>query len=280
MGFRLANVAGRAVLIMGNDYYDVERVSNGRLSSDPMAVIGETAVLHDMYANLYMRTPDGTLDSVTLDAPIPRPPKLFAVGLNYRAHAAEAGLDVPSTPMIFTKFQNCITGPTGDIELRSDTVDWEVELVLVIGKGGRDIAAEDAWDHVAGLTVGQDVSDRRVQFAVKPPQFSMGKSFDTYGPIGPAVVSPDLLPNRDDLAIQCSVSGESKQDSRTSDFIFTVAEQIAYISAICTLEPGDIIFTGTPEGIGGPKGIYLQDGDVVVSTIEGVGTMRNRCVKI
>lgn len=280
MGFRLATISGRAVLVAGDDYYDVERVSNGRLSSDPMAVIGETAVLHELYATLDSQTPDGHINNATLDAPIPRPPKVFAVGLNYRAHAEEAGLDVPNTPMIFTKFQNCITGPTADIELRSDRVDWEVELVLVIGKGGRDIAEADAWSHVAGITVGQDVSDRRVQFAVKPPQFSMGKSFDTYGPIGPVVVSPDLLPNPNDLAIQCDVSGENKQNSRTSDFIFTVAEQIAYISAICTLEPGDLIFTGTPEGIGGPQGVYLQDKDVIVSTIEGVGTMRNHCVSV
>ncbi|MEM7348380.1 MAG: fumarylacetoacetate hydrolase family protein [Chloroflexota bacterium] len=244
-----------------------------------MAAIARCDELHKIAANIKDAAADGTVDEVTLGVCIPHPSKVFGIGLNYRAHAAEAGLDIPDAPMVFTKFPSCLAGPTADIELRSDRVDWEVELVVVIGKEGQDISEERAWDYVAGLTVGQDLSDRRVQFAVKPPQFSLGKSFNTYGPIGPAVVSPDLLPDKENLAITCEVAGEMKQDSRTNDLIFSIPQLIAYLSSITPLVPGDLIFTGTPAGVGGPVGRYLADGETIVSTIEGIGTIRNTCVK-
>ncbi|MCA9967200.1 MAG: fumarylacetoacetate hydrolase family protein [Anaerolineales bacterium] len=281
MGFRLATIAGRAVLLSGNHYYDLERVSNGRFSPHTRHALAHTDDLHaiadGLAASLGQVSPDGTLDGAAFDPPVLDPNKVFAIGLNYRAHAHEANLAIPSLPMVFTKFQNCLAGSTAVIELGSDTVDWEVELVVVIGKGGRHIAADDAWNHVAGLTIGQDLSDRVVQFALTPPQFSFGKSNDTYGPIGPAIVSPDLLPDPNNLAISCQVNGHTWQNSRTNDFIFSIPEIIAYLSAACTLTPGDLIFTGTPAGIGMPSQTYLKDGDEITSTIEGLGSMVNRC---
>lgn len=280
MGFRLATIAGRAALLAGNHYYDLEQVSNGRFSPHTRHALAHTADLHTLAATLEQATPFGTLDGITFDPPIPDPTKIFAIGLNYRAHAYEANLAIPSQPMVFTKFQNCLAGSTAVIELGSHTVDWEVELVVVIGTGGRHIPPENGWNHVAGLTIGQDISDRTVQFALTPPQFSFGKSNDTYGPIGPAIVSPDLLPDPNNLAISCHINGRLWQNSRTNDFIFTIPQLIAYLSAACTLTPGDLIFTGTPAGIGMPSKTYLQDGDEITSTIEGLGSMVNRCRRL
>ena len=140
---------------------------------------------------------------------------MFGVGLNYRSHAEEAGLPIPEQPLIFTKFPSCLVGPRADVQLTSNRVDYEVELVLVIGRPGRGIALPDALAHVAGVCVGQDVSDRRTQFADKPPQFSLGKSADTFGPLGPAVVSLDEVPDPDDLSLTCDVNGERLQDGST-----------------------------------------------------------------
>jgi 2-keto-4-pentenoate hydratase/2-oxohepta-3-ene-1,7-dioic acid hydratase in catechol pathway len=195
---------------------------------------------------------------------------VFAIGLNYRAHAEETGAALPPAPLTFTKFPSCLAGPTADVVLSGTTVDWEVELVAVIGTGGRHIDRDEAWAHVAGLTLGQDISDRTVQRLGAPPQFSLGKSFDTFGPIGPAVVSLDAFPNPDDIGLWCDVSGERMQDSRTSDLIFSVPELIAYLS--------DIIFTGTPSGVGAARGRVLAPGDVVESGAEVIGSLFNRCV--
>jgi len=211
---------------------------------------------------------------------VPRPSKIFGIGMNYRDHAAEAKLEIPKSPVVFTKFPNCISGPRADVVLSSDRVDWEVELVVVIGRRGRRIAEKEALAHVAGFTIGQDVSDRRMQFADKPPQFSLGKSLDGYGPIGPAVVSLDGFRDSNDLALSCEVAGERMQDGRTGDMIFGVAALVAFLSRWCTLEPGDLVFTGTPSGVGSTREPrrYLAPGEEIVSSIEGIGTMRNRCV--
>jgi 2-keto-4-pentenoate hydratase/2-oxohepta-3-ene-1,7-dioic acid hydratase in catechol pathway len=203
---------------------------------------------------------------------------VFAIGLNYRSHAAESAMDLPPAPLTFTKFPSCLAGPHDDIVLSGNTVDWEVELVAVIGTGGRHIDRKDAWSHVAGLTLGQDISDRTVQLTGKPPQFSLGKSFDTYGPIGPALVSVDSFPDPDDIELWCDVDGERKQHGRTADLIFPVAELVEYLSGICTLEPGDLIFTGTPDGVGMASGQFLAAGQVVESGAAVIGTLRNRCV--
>jgi len=279
MPFRFANVSGRSVLVDAKDsWYDLERITAGRVAADPMAALVDGSALHAANAGLGEATPDGSLANADLGAPVPAPRNAFGVGLNYRNHAAESNMELPKNPLVFTKFTSCIVGPFSDVELRSVTGDYEAELVVVIGEGGRDIATADAWDHVLGLTVGQDISDRALQFAAKPPHFDLGKSRDTYGPVGPVLVSPDSFPNPLDLGITCDINGDRRQDDRTSNLIFGVADLIAYISSVITLAAGDLIFTGTPEGVGAASKTYLAPGDEIVSTIEGIGTIRNRCV--
>ena len=276
----LVNVQGRAGLLIGDAVVDVERRSGGRFAADPMAAVAAWGALADWSAGLRRGDGDAALEETLLGPPMPRPAKVFAIGMNYRAHAAEAGLEIPRTPVVFTKFPSCLVGPRADVVLSSAYVDWEVELVVVIGRRGRAIAAADALAAVAGYCVGQDISDRRLQFADKPPQFSMGKSLDTFGPLGPALVSLDEVRDPNDLALTCDVGGERMQDARTSDMIFGVPALIAFLSSLCTLEPGDLVFTGTPSGVGSTRTPrrYLAPGEEIVSTIEGLGTLRNRCV--
>jgi 2,4-diketo-3-deoxy-L-fuconate hydrolase len=277
MAFRLGTLDRRAVLIARDGVYDLERHGGGRFSADPMQAIARHRELHAV-ADALAGPPDAALDAVELGICVPRPQKIFAAGLNYRSHAAESGMELPQTPLVFAKFPSCLAGPTSDVVLFGPTTDWEAELVVVIGVRGRDIAREEAWGAVAGLTCGQDVSERMMQFAAQPPHFDLAKSYDTFGPIGPAVVSLDQVPRPDDLAITCDVNEVRRQDARTSDLIFDVPALIAWISGVCTLEPGDLIFTGTPAGIGATTRTFLQPGDVVTTTIEGIGTLRNRCV--
>ncbi len=279
-GFRLANVAGRAALVAGDHYFDLEDVSAGSLGADPMDAIADPEQLASLSNTLHETTPTGLLAEASLGPPVPRPQKSFAVGLNYQAHADEGGMDVPSAPLVFTKFPSCLTGPNSDVEMRSDFCDYEGELVVVIGQGGKDIARADAWGHVLGLTIGQDISDRVAQFAATPPHFDLGKSFDTFGPMGPVLVSVDQVPHRDDLRIVCAVNGEVRQDASTAEMIFDVPTLISYLSRITTLATGDVIFTGTPDGIGAARGTFLADGDVITTTIHGLGTMTNRCVRV
>ena len=276
----LVNVQGRAGLLIGDAVVDVERRSGGRFAADPMAAVAAWGALADWSAGLRRGDGDAALEETLLGPPVPRPAKVFAIGMNYRAHAEEAGLEIPRTPVVFTKFPNCLVGPRADVVLSSAYVDWEVELVVVIGRRGRAIAAADALAAVAGYCVGQDISDRRLQFADKPPQFSMGKSLDTFGPLGPALVSLDEVRDPNDLALTCDVGGERMQDARTSDMVFGVPALIAFLSSLCTLEPGDLVFTGTPSGVGSTRTPrrYLAAGEEIVSTIEGLGTLRNRCV--
>jgi 2-keto-4-pentenoate hydratase/2-oxohepta-3-ene-1,7-dioic acid hydratase in catechol pathway len=202
---------------------------------------------------------------------------VFAVGLNYRSHADEADMKVPDTPLIFTKFPSCLAGPTDPVILGGSTDDYEAELVVVIGRAGRDIRHADAWGHVGGLTVGLDISDRALQFAAEPAHFDLGKSRDTYGPIGPVVVSTDSFADPGDLLINCDVNGEQRQEDRTSNLIFDIPTLISYLSGILSLSAGDLIFTGTPEGVGAASLRFLGDGDVITTTIEGIGTLTNRC---
>lgn len=276
--FRLLNVAGRAALEHDGHWHDLATVSGDATLADPMVAIARHAELHALHAGLADRHPDGPVDPSALGPCVPRPPKVFAIGLNYRSHAGESGMAVPPAPLTFTKFATCLTGPAADIVLTGATVDWEVELVVVIGTGGRNIARAEAWNHVAGITLGQDVSDRTVQLTGTPPQFSLGKSFDTFGPIGPAVVSTDSFADPDDIELWCDVAGERMQHGRTSHLIFPVPELVEYLSGICPLEPGDIVFTGTPEGVGMARGRFLAPGELVESGAAGIGTLANRCV--
>ena len=161
-----------------------------------------------------------------------------------------------------------------------DRVDYEGELVAVIGTGGKDIAEADAYDHIAGFTIGQDISDRPAQFMAKPAHFALGKSFDTYGPLGPWVVSCDAFADPDDLALRTVIDGEELQNDRTSNLIFNVPYLVSFLSHITTLSPGDLIWTGTPEGIGFSQGKLLQDGQVITTEIEGIGAMVNPCRRV
>src|SRR5829696_7937723 len=172
MPWQLANVEGRAALVVDGGIFDLQSHGAGRFSSDPMSALERHDQLGQLAASLAGVAPDDALDPSRCGPPVPRPAKVFGIGLNYRSHAAESNLALPETPLVFTKFPSCLCGPTADVVLSGDRVDWEVELVAVIGRAGRNIAAADAWPYVAGLTVGQDVSDRRVQFGVTPPQFS------------------------------------------------------------------------------------------------------------
>tara|TARA_B100000579_G_scaffold159537_1_gene129658 strand:- start:64 stop:933 length:870 start_codon:yes stop_codon:yes gene_type:complete len=280
MSFKLANIEGRAALVDGENYYDLETISNGKFNNDTSNALTNLVGLSELSEDLSKSEPTGLLHDVKIDAPISSPKNCYAVGLNYRNHAEEAGMDIPSVPMVFTKHTTCLVGPNSTIEMRSDHVDYEAELVVVIGHPGKDILKDNAWNHVAGLCVGQDISDRTVQFSSKPPQFNLGKSFDTFGPMGPYLVSPDSLQNKESLQIECKVNQEVRQKDNTNDLIFDIPSIISYLSEIVTLNTGDVIFTGTPGGVGVMEGKFLKDGDVLRTSIEGLGTLKNDCKRI
>jgi 2,4-diketo-3-deoxy-L-fuconate hydrolase len=277
----LLNLDGRAQLVREGRMIDVGARSAGRFGSDPRAVLGDFARFCDWARGEQAREGDPQVDAAALGPAVPDPTQLFAIGLNYRAHAAEAGLPVPTEPMVFTKFASCLLGPRGQIRLTSDTVDWEVELVVVIGQGGARISEARALEAVAGYAVGQDISDRRRQFGDAPPQFSLGKSAAGFGPVGPGVVSLDSLDDALDLPLYCDIDGVRQQDSRTSDMIFAVPELVSYLSRWCTLRPGDLIFTGTPSGVGSvqkPRR-YLKAGELIRTEISPLGVMEHRAVE-
>ena len=280
MAFTFANHAGRAVLVDGDSFHDLEALSGGAVPSDPAAALAHGDKFHDLQKKTAGRSPEGRIDVTQLGAPSPAPQKVFGIGLNYKTHAAESKMDVPDNPVVFAKFSSCICAPNSNVELRSNGVDYEGEIVVIIGKGGRDIDRIDAWNHVFGITAGQDVSDRPVQMASKPPHFDLGKSFDTFGPIGPVAVSPDALPDCDVIAIKCLVNGEERQNDTSANLIFGIPFLIEYLSHITTLHTGDVIFTGTPAGVGAAQKKLLRDGDVITTTIDGVGTMTNTCVRV
>ncbi|MDH2443172.1 fumarylacetoacetate hydrolase family protein [Amnibacterium sp. CER49] len=275
---RVANVAGRAVLVTGDGVgLDVERASDGRFGADPQALFTDWGGFAGWAAGA-TGEPDVRFAPEQLGPPVPRPPQVFAIGVNYREHADEAGYPPDSAPITFTKFPTCLTGADAVVELPTETVDWEVELVLAIGTRARRLSREQAWEHVAGVTVGQDLSERVSQSAGAKPQYSLAKSHEGFGPTGPWLVTADELPDRDDLAISCRLDGETMQSGRTSRMIYDVPELLVRLSAVCTLLPGDLVFSGTPSGVGNartPKR-FLTPGEELVSEIEGVGSIRTR----
>lgn len=276
--FRLVNVSGRAALEHDGGRHDLAALSGDTALADPMVAIARHRELHALQAACAGRTPESPLDPTGLGPPAPSPRQSFGIGLNYRDHAGESGAPLPPAPLTFTKFPSCIAGPNAEIPITGAMVDWEAELVVVIGDEVSNIGVDDAWGAVAGLTLGQDVSDRAVQLTGTPPQFSLGKSFANFGPIGPSIVSPDAFADRDDIGLWCDVSGERMQEARTADLIFPVAVLVAYLSSICRLFPGDVIFTGTPSGVGMARGRFLAPGDTVVTGAEVLGELRNPCV--
>ncbi|WP_344417405.1 fumarylacetoacetate hydrolase family protein [Pseudonocardia ailaonensis] len=278
---RVATVAGRLSLVRDGRVTDVEKASDGLFGHDPQAVYERWSEFRAWAATATL-TPDADLDAPVLDVsllgpPTPAPRQVFAVGLNYADHAAETGFALAETePPIFTKFPSCVTGPYGTVALPpGGHTDWEVELVVVIGKAAHHISPEDALDHVAGYTVGQDLSERTLQLASAPPQFSLGKSFPGFAPMGPWLVTLDELADPLDLGLECLVNGETVQSARTSAQIFPVRELLARLSRTVTLLPGDVVFTGTPAGValGRDPQCWLRPGDRLTSRIEGIGEM-------
>ena len=277
MPFTFANVNSRACLINDEGFYDINRLSKDAVSADPMIALADIDALYQISGSLGDHEPDGSLSEAKLGPPSPRPRNSFGVGLNYKDHAEESKMDLPESPVIFSKFPSCIVGPFADIDLRATRGDYEAELVVVIGRVARDVSTDDAWSHVAGVTAGQDISDRKLQLGARPPQFGLGKSRDTYGPTGPLLLSPDSFPDADDLHLTCEINGDLRQDARTRDLIFDVSFLVSYLSEVMTLIPGDLIFTGTPAGVGMPDKRFLVPGDVITTTVGGVGSMVNIC---
>lgn len=279
---RIMNVDDRLALLTPDGLRDVAELSHGAFGPDIQATYDRWAQFTAWARQYVIRGSREDLpgEGATIGSPSPRPRQVFAIGLNYRDHAEESRFGPPETPAVFTKFVTCLTGPCGELPLPSEYVDWEVELVVTVGRPATRVPADDGWSYVAGLSVGQDYSERKVQLAGPAPQFSLGKSFPCFGPIGPWLVTPDEFANLDDLEMECSVDGESVQKARTSSMIFGVAELIARLSAVTPLLPGDVIFTGTPSGVGGARTPprFLRPGQVVVSRIAGIGTIRQVCV--
>jgi 2-keto-4-pentenoate hydratase/2-oxohepta-3-ene-1,7-dioic acid hydratase in catechol pathway len=215
---------------------------------------------------------------IQLLPPVPRPGKLICIGLNYRDHAAESNMKIPERPVVFSKFTSCVIAPEEPIVLpaTSSQVDYEAELAVVIGRRAKNVAKESALDYVLGYTCFNDVSARDFQFA--DGQWQRGKSCDTFGPMGPFIVTTDEVPDPQKLDIKLRLNGKTMQDSNTDQLIFGVRELIAFLSETITLEPGDLIATGTPAGVGFARKppVYLQDGDVVEVEIEKVGTLKNK----
>jgi 2-keto-4-pentenoate hydratase/2-oxohepta-3-ene-1,7-dioic acid hydratase in catechol pathway len=274
---KLANLAGRAVVLSGESAIDVAHESGGQFGPDLMSCYDQWEAFADW---AHTATGGAVYSAADLQAPSPTPRQSFGIGLNYALHAAESGQPQPEFPPTFTKFPSCITGPYATVTLPSDGIDWEVELVAVIGRTASNVAAADAWSHIAGLTIGQDLSNRAVQLRPPAPQFSLGKSFPGFGPMGPWLVTVDEFANPDDLALSCTIDGETMQDSRTSDLIFSIPSLIEKLSGIVTLFPGDVIFTGTPSGVGAARKPprFLKPGEVLVSTIEGIGSITTNFV--
>lgn len=220
------------------------------------------------------------LASVHLLAPVPRPGKIFAIGLNYADHIAESKMETPQNQVWFTKAVTAVNGPFDGIEIpkNGQHVDYEVELVAVIGRRGRNIPGSDAHKHVFGYCVGNDVTERMWQH--RTPQWSLGKSFDTHAPFGPWITTADEVGDPHRLGLRCFVNGEKRQTSNTEHLVFNIWDQIAHLSQAMTLEPGDLVFTGTPGGVGAAMNPrqFLKPGDVVRCEIDGLGAIEGRMV--
>ncbi len=221
--------------------------------------------------------------AVKLLPPVPKPGKILCIGLNYRDHAIEGGKAIPTEPVLFAKYPNTLIATGDPIKLPkvAQKVDYEAELVIVVGKAGKHIPNDtSAFDHVGGYTCGHDVSARDWQFRGEEKQWSIGKTFDTFAPTGPVLVTPDELTDPHKLQIQLRLNGETLQNSNTKEFIFGVPHILWFLSQVVTLEPGDLIFTGTPPGVGIARKppILLKAGDIAEVEIEGIGTLRNPVV--
>lgn len=276
---QIANVEGRAQLIAGDGSVDVFEASGGRFGPSPAAVYDSWDEFRSWASSASL--PSGRAFSAAVcGPPSPQPRQVFAVALNYRDHAAETGMKAPDDPLIFPKYVSAFTGPVTEVRLPEGNVDWECELVAVISRTGHRVPVDEGWSYVAGVTVGNDLSERVLQRRGPVPQFGLGKSYPGFAPTGPVLVTPDALDDPDDLAIGCEVNGEPMQNSRTSHMIFSVPALVSFLSGVVTLLPGDVIFTGTPPGVGAGRNppVFLKPGDHLRSWIEGVGELQQRFV--
>ena len=278
---RFVNADGRASLLVDDVVYDLHELSGGAIPSWPMeAIVAHWDAIVDLH-EVGAFSNGKPLSEVKLGPPVPRPSSVFAIGVNYRGHAAETGTDIRPIPAVFTKFPSSINGPYDDVVLPAGegTTDWEAELAFVVGDAGRNVGPREALSCLRGFMCAQDISERFVQMAAGR-QFSLGKSYDTFCPIGPAIVTFDELPDPLNLRISCKVNGEVMQDSTTGDMVVDVPHLVELLSSVMTLRAGDICLTGTPAGVGVARHppVYLRPGDVVETEIEGLGTLRNRCV--
>lgn len=273
---RMANRGGRLHLQEGDALVDVAHASGGRFEPAPQAVYPRWAEFREWASTRPVASTSFPETPADAGAPAPRPHQCFGIGLNYADHADEIGMAPPTFPAVFGKFGSCIAGPAEPLVIPNDVVDWEVELVVVLGATASNVSENDAWAHVAGLTIGQDISDRGLQFTgPAPQQFGLAKSRPGFGPLGPWLVTPDELADQDDLEISCLRNGEIVQHSRTGQLVFDVRRIVAYLSRHLTLAPGDVIFTGTPSGVGFGRDpqVFLRPGDRLTGRIEGLGEL-------
>jgi 2,4-diketo-3-deoxy-L-fuconate hydrolase len=279
---RIGNLSNRLTVFTDRGAIDVERASRGRFGADPQAVYNRWDEFTQWAADSQGGGDTTSFETKDLGAPSPRPPQVFAIGANYRAHADEGGMEAPTSLLVFTKWPSSLTGPVGEITLVGEKVDWEAELVAVIGKRADNVPVEQGWDYIAGLTVGQDISDRTVQFQGQFPQWGFGKSFRGFSPLGPWLVTLDEFADPGDLEIGCTVNGQQMQKGRTSDLLFSVPSLVAELSRVVSLEPGDVIFTGTPAGVGVARKppVFLKPGDELVTHVEGIGELRHTFVSV
>lgn len=278
----------RVGVMIGNEVLDLQLASGDSLPSAPLELIAETGAKDELSEILQLanvassKLPDGSvksLEEVELTFPFQRPGKIVCLGRNYRDHAAESGADVPDEPVVFAKATSSVIGPKAPIQLPrvAEKVDYEVELAVVVGRTARHISAENALDHVAGYSVLCDVSARDYQHEKPGGQWYLGKSFDTFCPIGPALVTADEIPDPHNLDIRCTINGQCRQRANTGEMVFDIPTILSYLSEVFTLEPGDVVSTGTPSGVGAGQDppTYLESGDCVRCAIEQVGELVN-----
>ncbi len=275
---RLANIHGRAVIVTEDGHgADVHKASDGRFGPDLPTLYADWPAFRS-WADSATLQADTAFEVDALEAPSPAPRQSLALGLNYAAHAAESGFDTPTgLPPVFPKFVSSFSGPVTEVTLPpGGHTDWEVELVAVMGATAHHIDEADAWDHIAGVTAGQDLSERVIQLAGPAPQFGLGKSYPGFSPMGPWLVTPDELDDRDNLHLVCTLDGEVMQEGHTANLIVPVPRLVAELSKVVTLYPGDIIYTGTPDGVGMGREPqrFIRPGETLVSTIDGIGELR------
>jgi 2-keto-4-pentenoate hydratase/2-oxohepta-3-ene-1,7-dioic acid hydratase in catechol pathway len=271
--FSELNGSARAGLLVDGAVIDLLSIGYANVLDIIVGGAASSRKIEDAVATL----PEIPLDKVRLHAPLPNPPRIFCVGLNYRDHAIESKMEIPKVPTIFLKLPSAVIGPQASIELPSISAqpDYEAEFAIVVGKQGSKIPRDKWEDYIFGYTILNDISARDIQLATT--QWTLGKSFDTFCPIGPAIVTSDEIADPHELDIKLSIDGEVLQHSNTRELIFKAPDLLAYVSSITTLQPGDIISTGTPHGVGLGRtpNRWLKPGETVRVEIEGIGTLVN-----